>query len=601
MATLHRFRQLISIFLAGALAAGFSPFSYVPERVATICEIQGSWFASPLSGQTVTTGGVVVLDRDDASLRGFFIQDADCDGRTTTSDGVFVSLPERENVVAAGDLVQVTGVVAEYYGRTQIGSTGNQVQVLVRGRPLPAAVELSLPHDPSQARIQLERLEGMHVRIPSARVVAPSDDEGVVWVVRSDLNLRHVFYDDPAGTGERILISDDGLHQVEPPAAVGDLLNGVAGVVDYRIGMYQVHLRNAPVLIPGDPVTFSAPAAASRLSAATFNLANLFDTFDDPDTKDTVLGQTEYRRRLYKRALAIRNVLGEPDLIAVQEAESRAVLQSLVADPDVLRSDYQVVSFDGPDARGLDVALLYRADRLMVDGAYPSQGCTRLTDGLGPDGGGDPEQPQNALTCDSDGDGTLDGNRLFSRPPLVVQMRLYPSDNRAIEAPVDAPNDEVLVIVCHFKSKVEDTKYTAYTLPRRIEQGRFVAALVETLRGEHPGALFLVLGDLNDHIQSQPLQALIGAGLADVSRALPRESRYTYIFEGLAQSLDYIFWAPSPAWSPTEVYPAPINADFPTSMAGDIESVHRSSDHDPLLVHFNPAQIQGWMPLIVRK
>lgn len=597
MITIQRLRSIIVLCLAGVLAAGFAPPAFEVDQNAAICEIQGSWFNSPLNGDVVTTTGVIILDRDDSSLRGFFVQESNCDERSTTSDGIFVSLAVREDVATVGDLVRVAGTVEEYYGRTQINSTKAQVEILAHGRPLPSAVELSPPFDASDARVYLERLEGMHVRIASARVVAPSDDEGVVWATRAELGLRHVFYDDPAGVGERIQISDDGAYQVEPPAAVGDLLNGVAGVVDYRIGMYQVHLRNAPTLIPGEPPLLPMIERPAQVSIATFNLANLFDTVDDPFTGDSVLGQTEYNRRLYKRALAIREALGEPDLLAVQEAENQAVLQALIANPDILRSDYQVVTFEGPDARGLDVALLYRADRMWVDDAYPNQGCTTLVDGLGPDGNGDPEQPANTATCDTNGDGLLDGNRLFSRPPLAVHLRLLSVNTRDT---IESPPDQLVAIVCHFKSKVEDTKYTAYTLPRRSEQARYVAGLVELLHAENPEALLLVMGDMNDHIQSQPLQTLIGVGLADVSQALGRETRYTYLFEGLAQSLDYIFWLASPIWSPTQVYPAPINADFPESYSRETESVHRSSDHDPLLVHFNPVETWTWLPLVVR-
>jgi len=134
------------------------------------------------------------------------------------------------------------------------------------------------------------------------------------------------------------------------------------------------------------------------------------------------------------------------------------------------------------------------------------QGCTGLVDGLEPDGNDDPLNPQNALTCDRDGDGLLDGNRLFSRLPLLVHLELRPSG--APGGPVD-----LWLVVCHFKSKVQDTSAIPYTLPRRMEQARFVADLIAELLATHPATHLLVLGDLNDHPDSQPLAELFGRGL----------------------------------------------------------------------------------------
>jgi hypothetical protein len=63
---------------------------------------------------------------------------------------------------------------------------------------------------------------------------------------------------------------------------------------------------------------------------------------------------------------------------------------------------------------------LYNAERVRLLSYEVRQGCTALVDGLGPDGNLDVTNPQNTITCDADGDGVLDGNRLFSRPPLLA-------------------------------------------------------------------------------------------------------------------------------------------------------------------------------------
>jgi hypothetical protein len=56
-------------------------------------------------------------------------------------------------------------------------------------------------------------------------------------------------------------------------------------------------------------------------SIATFNLGNLYETYDDPLTDDDILSAAEYQRRLNKRALTIHEKLNEPKIITLQEAE----------------------------------------------------------------------------------------------------------------------------------------------------------------------------------------------------------------------------------------------------------------------------------------
>ncbi len=106
--------------------------------------IQGNGETSPLAGQAVTTTGVVVGDYEGASpaLGGFYIQDVTGDGDPATSDGLYI-YNGSINSVNLGDVVRVTGTVAEYQGQTQIGTVTN-VTVLSTGNTI-TPVDISLP------------------------------------------------------------------------------------------------------------------------------------------------------------------------------------------------------------------------------------------------------------------------------------------------------------------------------------------------------------------------------------------------------------------------------------------------------------------------
>lgn len=255
---------------------------------------------------------------------------------------------------------------------------------------------------------------------------------------------------------------------------------------------------------------------------------------------------------------------------------------------------------DGPDRRGLDIALLYQTDRVQVIESQWRQGCTTLVDGLGPDGNLDMDNPQNSITCDSDGDGLLDGNRLSSRPPLVVHLRICQSACVS-SMPVDDPEIvELWMIVNHMKSKTEDSTSVQYTVPRRVQEAEFVADLVDEIITAEPAASLVVAGDLNDYPASQPLSIMSGKGLHNLSEHFSWEDRYTYNFHGVSQWLDYVLVRPSLSLAPVEARMVHINADYPYSYQGEDESLHRSSDHDLLVIELAMTNNWTYLPLLIR-
>jgi predicted extracellular nuclease len=585
----------LNLIFAGVLLLGSIPAATSLSPLLPVCFLQGSGFSSPYQGQTVRTRGVVTLDLDQASQRGFFIQAAGCDTNPATSDGIFVYLAERIDVVSSGDRVELTGLVQEYYGNTELQLAPANVIVLSHGNALPAVVELNPPFQNAATRAYFEPLEGMYVGLSQGQVVGPTDSDDRTWLVNANLGVERVFYADSRGTGEVVCSGDDGLFKVTPAAQVGDQIQGLVGALDFRFSAYCLEPALAPQVLPDHSSSERAePSAASipAFSLSTFNLAGLFDTLDDPLTEDQVLSLTEYQRRLRKRALAIGQELGHPAIIALQEVENLTVLQDLIARPE-LQASYSIVWQEGLDQRGLDVALLYRPDQVSLVDFQTRQGCTGLVDGLEPDGNDDPLNPQNALTCDLNGDGILDGNRLFSRPPLLVHLTARPSG--ALTADLD-----LWLIVCHLKSKVQDTSTIQYTLPRRLEQARFVADLAEEVLASHPTTHLVVLGDLNDHPDSQPLSEFFRRGFRNAMDWAEEEHRYTYIYQGISQTLDYVLMFPQPDWLALLVKPAHINADFPDTYLSDIDTPIRSSDHDPMVVNFTPVEPSVFFPMIRR-
>ncbi len=555
------------------------------------CMIQGGGFSSPFAGQSVRTRGVVYADLDETAKRGFFIQQENCDEDPWTSDGIFIYLGNRMDVVRLGDRVEVAGQVKEYYGLTEISTSPDLVTVLSNDTDLPEPIELNPPFKTDLAKQYFESLEGMYVGMDHANVVGPTNERDETWVINAELGVDRVFQHDLAGTGEVVCVDDGGLFEIKPEASVGDQTRNLHGVLDYSYGLYRMQLLAQPILISGNRV-FQIANFSCGLSVATFNLGNLFDPIDAPEKRDPVPSGAEYLRHLSKIASAIHIALGEPTLIAAQEVENDMVLQDLLAREEI-EAEYAFVWEEGLDERGIDVALLYRKDRAQVLTSEQRQGCTTVIDGLGPDGNGDVTNPHNTITCDTDADGVLDGNRLFSRPPLLIHLDIFPGSC--------FDGLDLWLIVNHWKSKGDDSDEIQYTLPRRIEQAAFIADLYREITRFFPNARVMVLGDLNDYPDSEPLKVLERSGLENLITFIPPDQQYTYIYRGISQVFDHLLINHTIKDQLIAVLPLHINADYAEVYSQSEANFLRCSDHDPVLAWFGVLDDKVFLPLILRK
>ncbi len=99
-----------------------------------------------------------------------------------------------------------------------------------------------------------------------------------------------------------------------------------------------------------------------------YNLENLFDTVDDPTIKDEEYlpegrnqwTEEKYANKIVNMSRVIADMAYGVDILGVAEVENRKVLEDLVNSPKLKRKNYQIIHFDSPDYRGIDVALLYR-------------------------------------------------------------------------------------------------------------------------------------------------------------------------------------------------------------------------------------------------
>lgn len=115
-----------------------------------------------------------------------------------------------------------------------------------------------------------------------------------------------------------------------------------------------------------------AQTGEMRHSIMFYNVENLFDTEDDPDTQDDEFLPKGERRwsgfRFHSKLNNLAKVIVNtgfwepPAVIGFCEVENRSVLEMLVNHASLKNWKYRIIHKDSPDGRGIDVAAIYRED-----------------------------------------------------------------------------------------------------------------------------------------------------------------------------------------------------------------------------------------------
>ncbi|MFN0087493.1 MAG: nuclease [Blastocatellia bacterium] len=588
-----------------------------------IHQIQGNANLSPYNGTQVRTTGIVTAIKSNA----FFIQtpDADADADPLTSQGVMVFTSSAPPATAAiGNLVSVTGTVLEFIPSADLNSppltelTSPAVTIVSSGNPLPAAITLTVANtNPAGGIDQLERLEGMRVFAASLTAVAPtsgsvseanatSTSNGVFYAVITGLARPFrepgVEVPDPLPAGapanvprfdanpERLRVDSDGqVGAAKLEVTSGAIITNVTGVIDYSFRTYTILPDVAPVpTVVGNISAIAAPAGgADEFTIASFNTERFFDTVNDPGVSDAVLTPTAFNNRLNKISLTIRNVMGTPDIIGVQEMENLSTLQAVAdkvnndavaaGDPNPL---YLAYLEEGNDVGGIDVGFLVKTGGSRLSVVEVTQEGKTATY-INPNNG----QPE----------------LLNDRPSLVL---------RAVIHHPSGPAFPVTVINNHLRSLsgVDDPVDGNRVRTKRRAQAEFLASLIQARQTADPNEKIVSIGDYNAFqfndgygdsigtIKGTPTLAdqvvlasadLVNPDLIDLVDYAPAAERYSFSFDGNAQELDHTLITGNMLPRFAALRYARNNTDFPESLRGDATMSERISDHDPTIAYFS--------------
>ena len=218
----------------------------------------------------------------------------------------------------------------------------------------------------------------------------------------------------------------------------------------------------------------SAGAQKSRSHVIGFyNLENLFDTYHDEGKNDyeylpeggNQWTEAKYQKKLYNMAHVIAAMKEDNKvwhtILGVSEVENRHVLEDLVAEPEIAEANYQIIHYDGPDRRGVDVALLYKPEIVTIV-----------------------ESKSLPFTFDSE-------NIKFSMTP-EEQVEFRTRDILMVHCIIDG--EHFAIYVCHLPSRLGGKGQDL-----RARGGEIIYLHSMEMMKEYPGIKCIVMGDMNDN------------------------------------------------------------------------------------------------------
>ena len=580
----------------------------------SIGQVQGSGDALPVTGQAVTISGIVTALRS----TGYYVQSVSPgDSDPSTSDGIFVftsSVPT--GGAAVGNLVCITGTVAEYQGQTEID--GPTTTALASSQSLPTPVVLTTADlNPNSPLDSLEKYSGMRVSVPSLTVTGPtlgslnestatstSNGEfyGVLTGIARPFREPGIALTDvlPPGTPPSVprwdsnpeVLTVYGAGQPSAPfldVTDGAVVSNLTGVLGYYSTGYELYPDPSSHPAVSGNITYTAvpDKAANQITIASTNLERFYNTAQDPDGPGTVVPLTRqaFANRLNKVSLGYRNVLKLPDIIAVEEMQDLNTLQTLAAkvNSDVVSAgainpNYTAYLAEGNDISNINIGFLVKSTIAVVDVTQYGKNTTFVN-------------PTTGLA-----------SLLNDRPPLILRAR---ASLLGSQEPVP-----FTVIVNHLRSltSIDNPSTGAFVRAKRQGQAEFLADLIQSRQAADANETIIALGDFNAYqfsdgyvdvtgtIEGNPAPStqvvlssnpLVNPTLMALVDTEDPANRYSYTFNGSAQEIDQILVNNRAKTLVGGYAVGRLNADFPEVYRNDANRPERVSDHDWPVVYLN--------------
>ena len=227
------------------------------------------------------------------------------------------------------------------------------------------------------------------------------------------------------------------------------------------------------------------PDRNSRISLVFYNVENLFDPSDDPESQDdefTPEGDRRWTHNRYQKKInhLYKTIIASghwdpPDVIGFCEVENKKVLTDLFRETPLSKYSYHIIHYDSGDERGIDVALAARRDVFKVW----QHGVLK---------------------------------------PTHSSFRLNPTRD-VLYAQGGVGGDTLHIFINRWPSRRSGTAETA---PLRMEMARLVRTAIDSLLTRDPFSRIILMGDFNDEPDDPSIGRILGvSSLEDTGPQAP--------------------------------------------------------------------------------
>lgn len=235
-----------------------------------------------------------------------------------------------------------------------------------------------------------------------------------------------------------------------------------------------------------------------------YNVENLFDTINDPHTDDEEFlpsGANNWTGERYMQKIGhINQVIGEMGKVlalGMCEIENAHVVRDVVRFSPTISKTHGVVHFESPDARGIDVGLIYDSTKLKL------------------------------LTS---------GRIRFSLPGNEE-----PSSRDILWAKFLNKKDTLHILVNHWPSRRGGDVQSE---PNRLEAAKNARNYIDSVQQKNAGAKIIFMGDLNDYPDNKAPQLVAEKLTPQITKASGVFGG-SYSYKGSWDVLDHIMVSPA--------------------------------------------------------
>ena len=187
-----------------------------------------------------------------------------------------------------------------------------------------------------------------------------------------------------------------------------------------------------------------------------YNVENLFDTFNDSTKNDNEFLPTASKKwtnsKWFKKTHKIAQVItavNYPDIIGLCEIENDTVLKRLISSSLLWKENYEIIHFESKDQRGIDVALIYKPEKL----------------------------------------------NLLSIKPILINLKGERYTRDILSVILASNKDTLALFVNHWPSRFGGKVKSA---PKRLIAAQTLKKHMDSIKNEFPTIKIIAMGDFND-------------------------------------------------------------------------------------------------------